>query len=263
MEILLTRSIESLILPPGGVIVLLIMGLLLIRRHWYGATLVTALALLGLYTLSLPITAHKLVRSLEVYPALQAQDLKNSTAQVIVVLGAGRYTDAPEYGGDTLASSGLERVRYAAHLHKLTGLPIVVTGGSPMGEAIPEAVLMQTSLISDFHVSDVWIEDQSRTTAENAFFTQALLAKKGIRHAYIVTHAWHMPRAVRIFEQAGLAVTAAPTLFSSAQGRTGWLDWLPSAGALQGSSMALHEKLGLLWYRIRHRADASSSAVAR
>lgn len=263
MEILITRGIESLILPPGGVIVLLILGLLLIRRHRYGATLVTALALLGLYTLGLPVTAHKLVRSLEIYPALQAEDIRNSPAQAIVVLGAGRYPEAPEYGGDTIASSGLERVRYAAHLHKLTGLPLVVSGGSPLGEALPEAVLMQRSLVNDFHVTAVWTEDQSRTTAENAFFTKALLDKKGIRHAYLVTHAWHMPRAVRIFEQAGLTVTAAPTLFSPAQDRPGWLDWLPSADALQDSTMALHEKLGLLWYRIRHRAEDASSTAAR
>lgn len=263
MEILITRSIESLILPPGGVIVLLIMGLLLIRRHGYGATLVTALALLGLYTLSLPITAHKLVRSLEVYPALQAQDLNNSPAQAIVVLGAGRYPGAPEYGGDTLSSSGLERVRYAAHLHRLTGLPLVVSGGSPLGEALPEAALMQTSLINDFHVTEVWIEDQSRATAENAFFTQALLDKKGIRHAYLVTHAWHMPRAVGIFRQSGLAVTPAPTMFATRRNNSVLLEWLPDAGALHDSSLALHEKLGLLWYRLRHRADTASSAAAR
>lgn len=262
MEILITRSIESLILPPGGVIVLLIMGLLLIRRHWRGAATLVALALLGLYTLSLPLTADKLVRSLEVYPALQAQDLRNSPAQAIVVLGAGRYPDAPEYGGDTLSSSGLERVRYAAHLHKLTGLPVVVSGGSPMGEAIPEALLMQASLINDFHVTAVWIEDQGRTTAENAFFSQALLDKKGIRHTYLVTHAWHMPRAVGIFRQSGLAVTPAPSIFTTERNRA-WLDWLPDAGALHDTSLALHEKLGLLWYRIRHRTDAASSAAAR
>lgn len=264
MEILITRSIESLIFPPGSVIILLIIALLLTRRHWRAAATATALALLGLYVLSLPLTAGRLMQSLEVYPALQPQNIKGSPAQAIVVLGSGRYAGAPEYGGDTVSTGGLERLRYAVHLHKLTRLPLVVSGGSPFGEPIPEAVLMKESLANDFHITDVWLEDQSRTTAENAFFTKALLDKKGIRHVYLVTHAWHMPRAVRIFEQSGLKVTAAPTLFSSAGGgKTGLLDWLPNAGSLSGSGTALHEMAGMLWYQLRHRSGNADSASAR
>jgi len=258
MEILITRSIGSLALPLGSVILLLVIGLLLIRRHWRSAATLVALALLGLYTLSLPLTADKLLRSLEAYPALRPQDIKDSPAQAIVVLGAGRYPGAPEYGGDTVSTGGLERLRYAAHLHRLTGLPLVVSGGSPLGEALSEAVLMRASLSNDFHVTEVWIEDQSRTTAENAFFTKILLDEKGIHHVYLVTHAWHMPRAVDIFQQAGLAVTPAPSMFATARNSGAWLDWLPDAGALHDTSLALHEKLGLLWHRIRHRADTAA-----
>lgn len=255
MGILITRSLETLLFPPAGIIVLLVMGLLLIRRHRRSAASLITLALLGLYVLSLPLTASRLMRSLEIYPALQAQDLKNSAAQAIVVLGAGRYAGAPEYGGDTVSTGGLERLRYAVHLHKLTGLPLLVSGGSPFGEPVPEAALMKESLVSDFQITDVWVEDQSRTTAENAFFTKALLENKGIHHVYLVTHAWHMPRAVRIFEQAGLTVIAAPTLFSSAGGsQAGLLNWLPGAEALSHSCTALHEMAGMMWYRLRHRA---------
>ncbi|MDP1708047.1 MAG: YdcF family protein [Gammaproteobacteria bacterium] len=263
MEILITRSIESLILPPGGVVLLLVIGLLLIRHHWHSAATVIGLALLALYTLSLPVTADKLLRSLEAYPALQPQDTKGSPAQAIVVLGAGRYPGAPEYGGDTVSAGGLERLRYAAHLHRLTNLPLVVSGGSPLGEALPEAALMQQSLANDFHITDVWVEAQGRTTAENAFFTQALLDEKGIHHVYLVTHAWHMPRAADIFRQAGLAITPAPAMFATTRSHGALLHWLPSAIALQASSLALREKLGLLWYRMRHRASTAASSTAR
>ena len=123
---------------------------------------------------------------------------------------------------------------------------------------------MQQALLNDFQVTEVWLEDESRTTAENAFFTQALLEKKGIHHVYLVTHAWHMPRAVRIFEQAGLAVTPAPSMFSSAEsGDAALLDWLPSAGALKKACLALHEKLGLWWYQVRHRTGSADNTSAR
>lgn len=264
MEILITRSIENLIFPPGSVIILLIVALLLTRRHWRAAATATALALLGLYVLSLPLTAGWLMQSLEVYPALQPQNIKGSPAQAIVVLGSGRYAGAPEYGGDTVSTGGLERLRYAVHLHKLTRLPLLVSGGSPHGEPIPEAVLMQESLANDFHITDVWLEDQSRTTAENAVFTKTLLDKKGIRHVYLVTHAWHMPRAVIIFEQAGLAVAPAPSMFFPVEsGEPILLRWLPNAGALERTCLALHEMAGMLWYQLRHRSVNADRASVR
>ncbi len=263
MEILITRSLETLLFPPASIIVLLVIGLLLLRRHRRWALALVSIALLGLYVLSLPLTAGRLVRSLEIYPALQSQDLKNNKAEAIVVLGAGRYPDAPEYGGDTVSTGGLERLRYAVHLHKLTGLPLVVSGGSPFGEPVPEAVLMKESLVNDFQISAVWVEDQSRNSAENAFFTKALLEKRGIHHIYLVTHAWHMPRAVRIYEQTGLTVTPAPSMFATSRGNRGVLDWLPAAGALEDTCMALHEKLGMLWYQLRHRTDTAANSVAR
>ena len=264
MEILITRSLETLLFPPASIIVLLVTGLLLLRRHRRLALSVIWLGITSLYVLSMPSTAHWLTQSLEVYPALQAHDLKSNPAQAIVVLGSGRYASPPEYGGDTVSTGGLERLRYAVHLHKLTGLPLVVSGGSPFGEPVPEAVLMKDSLVNDFQVTDVWLEDQSRTTAENAFLTKALLDKRGIHHVYLVTHAWHMLRAVRIFEQAGLAVTPAPSMFSSAEsGHAVLLEWLPSAGALKKTCLALHEKLGLWWYLVRHRTGKADNTSAR
>lgn len=264
MEVLITRSLETLLFPPSSIIALLLIALLLLRRQRRWALAMVWFTIVSLYVLSMPSTAHLLTQSLEIYPALQAHDLKNNPARAIVVLGSGRYTDAPEYGGDTVSTGGLERLRYAVHLHKLTGLPLLVSGGSPFGEPVPEAVLMKESLVNDFQVTDVWLEDQSRTTAENAFFTKTLLEKKGIHHVYLVTHAWHMPRAVKVFEQAGLAVTAAPSMFSSLEGGNAvLLEWLPNAGALKKTCLALHEKLGLWWYQVRHRTGNVDNTSAR
>ncbi len=49
-----------------------------------------------------------------------------------MVLGGGRYRDAPEYGNDTVGEYTLVRLRYAAKLHRETGFPLLVTGGRPM-----------------------------------------------------------------------------------------------------------------------------------
>ena len=88
-------------------------------------------------------------------------------AQAVVILGGGVRRDAPEYGGDTLATLTLERVRYGARVARLTGLPVLVSGGSVLGGE-PEAKLMAASLEREFGVPVRWVETRSRTTHENA-----------------------------------------------------------------------------------------------
>lgn len=249
MEILLTRGIEALLLPPGGALVLAAIGLFMLRRWRRAAIGMIAVAWLGLYAFSIPVTAQALMGWLETDPVWSARH----GAQAIVVLGAGRYSNAPEYEGDTVSTGGLERLRYAARLHKRTGLPLLLSGGDPFHTGRSEAALLQQALAEDFHINAVWLEERSRTTAENALFTQALLKPLGIRHVVLVTHAWHMPRAARAFRHVGLRVTPAPTRFSSISSRetAGLLGWLPRASALETSNRALHELLGELWYGLR------------
>ena len=65
----------------------------------------------------------------------------------------------------------------------------------------------------------------------------------------LVTHAWHMPRAAREFEQAGFRVMPAATAFTTRH-KTDVLAAIPTVGALQQSGLVLHEIIGILWYRL-------------
>lgn len=252
IELYLTNILKSLIFPPGGLLLLWLIGLLLLRRHARLGRWVLGGGLLSAYLLSTPFISGVLVQSLQSYPALTPAQLQGTSAQAIVVLSAGRYKDAPEYGGDTVGNHTLARIRYAAFLQRETGLPVLVSGGhvfDKTGDSLAE--VMARSLRQDFHVDTVWLEDKSRTTAENARFSQALLQARGIDRVLLVTHAVHMPRAVAIFEQTGLEVVPAPTRFHQAEGH--WLlALLPRADALVDAYMALHEALGRLWYRLRY-----------
>ena len=254
MEILITRGIEAWLLPPGGFLLLAALGAVLLRRRKVLGRVLISLSMIGLYALSLPLTTQWLMRSLETYPALTANDLQAPRAQAIVILGAGRYAAAPEYGGDTVSALSLERLRYGARLHRLTGLPIIVSAGDPFERGvIPEAVLMKKTLTEDFQIADVETEEQSRSTAENALYTKALLDEHGIE-IYLVTHAWHMPRAMHSFARAGIKTIPAPTGFASmpAQDTPEVLRWLPNAHALSKSALALREMAGMGWYRVRY-----------
>lgn len=250
--VLFNRMVEALLLPPGAVVVLLLSALMLWPWRRAARTLLL-LALALLYLASIPATAHWLLDSLEQrYGALPPDRIQRLDAGAIVVLGAGRYAGAPEYGGDTVSRLALERLRYAAHLHRRTGLPILVTGGAALEESVPEAQLLEQALRADFGVSAVWSEDRSRTTAENARFSTQFLAQRAIHQVVLVTHALHMARAEGVFRRAGLEVIPAPTGFHT-RGRLehGLAAWVPRVIALRQTNQALHEYLGMAWYRLR------------
>lgn len=244
---LATNFIAAFLLPPLSLILLMFAGLLLLKRKpRLGKTLIAA-GLGLLYALSMPLVAGFLFGLLQPAPLADKPDLRDVGA--IVVLGSGRYEDAPEYGGDTASALALERLRYGATLHRQTGLPLLVTGGAPE-DGLPEAQFMREILEREFKTPVRWTESASRNTRENALFSRDILAKDNIHRILLVTHAWHMPRAQAAFERAGFDVIPAGTHFSS-KPKPRLLDFIPDAGALRSSSYALHELIGIVWYKLR------------
>ena len=244
---LATNFVAAFLLPPLNLILLMVAGLFLLKRKPQFGKALLVVGILGLYALSTPLVAGFLLGLLQTDAPVTQTELQQ--AKAIVVLGAGRYSDAPEYGSDTTSALGLERLRYAAYLHRLTGLPILATGGSPNG-GIPESTFMKEILEKEFAVPVKWTEGASNNTRENAIYSKKILEAEGIKQILLVTHAWHLPRARFAFEHAGLHVIAAGTHFvARASGRI--LDFVPDAGALRSSAYALHEYVGIIWYWLR------------
>ncbi len=207
-----------------------------------------AVGLVALSLLSTPYVGSLLLGSLQVHKALgpnpQMEDIG-----AIVVLGAGVYREAPEYGAETPDSLTLERIRYGAKLHRDLGLPLLVTGGSVRPSGRPVGVVMQESLEQDFVVPVKWVETESKNTFENAKSSSQILGLAGITKVYLVTHAWHMRRAKGVFEAAGLQVVPAPMGFVSSPGpELG--DFVATPAGLVMSYYAVHEGVGLLWYAL-------------
>lgn len=245
-------TLKTLILPPGILILLGLLGLLMVRRLL--GRLLILVTITSLYLLSTPFFAQQLMGSLQVIGALTDAQIANSDAQAIVVLGAGRRKAAPEFAGqDTVNALLLERLRYAAWLSRKSGLPVIPSGGSPLSDGPSEAAMSRQVLEQEFGVRVLMIEEQSRTTRDQSLIVAGLLEKRGIRRVMLVTHAWHMLRALDVFEAAGINVQPAPTGFvpGPSSGRGSYRDWLPSARALRNSYLALHEQLGRWWYRLR------------
>ena len=250
MDWLLSALLGALLLPPLNLILLALAGWLLQRRFPRGGKMLTTLSLLLLLLLSVPLVGNSLLRTLETSPALDAGSIP--AADAIVVLGGGVHFGAPEYGGETLKHFTLERVRYAARLQRATHLPLLTTGGRPE-QGTAEAKLMADVLRDDFNVPTTWQEGLSNTTAQNATLSARILLPAGKRRILLVTHAWHMARAVPTFRKAGFEVIPAPTMALSNKPHNVF-DLIPSVAGLLRSYYALHEWLGLAWYTLSGKA---------
>ena len=245
---LITNLIAAALLPPLSLVLLLVAGLILNHRRPRLAMSLILLATAALYALSTPWVGGLLLKTLEISSPLNPATLR--TADAIVVLGGGRRIAAAEYGSDTLNSTSLERLRYAAHLHRTSGLPILVTGGKPGGGTLSEGQIMKHVLQSEYGIPTRWVEGASLSSWDNARLSAPLLKEQSVQHIVLVTHAWHLRRLVPLFEAQGLKVTPAGTQFSSAR-ISSIFDLLPTPAGLRSSTFALHEWLGILWYKLR------------
>jgi len=235
----------SVLLPPLSLLILAGLAILVSGRHaWFRRLALACLVLLAI--LATPwVGSHLLAMWQTPYRPLSA-----GMADAIVVLGGGVYEGAPEYGGDTVAPFVLERLRYAARLHREFGKPILVTGGRPSG-GNPEAPLMKVVLEHDFKVPVRWVEPSSNDTEENALYSAAMLKPLGIRRVFVVSQAWHLPRAMVWFRAAGMEPVPAGTGFEGYERITPY-SFVPNGYGLLMSYIASREALGMFWYWLRH-----------
>ncbi len=245
----LEKLVAVLALPPVLPLLPIVLGLLALRRQprlglalaWAGVTLNLLLIL--------PPSVGWLVAQVEYPQTLHRGRL--AEAQAIVVLGTGKRTHAPEFGGETVNRLALERLRYAAALARETRLPVLASGGAPAGDT-PEAVLMEALLRDEYGVTARWVETASRDTRENARFSAVHLQAAGVERILLVTHAMHMNRARAEFEAAGLDVIPAPTAWlggGDTPGDAQALPLAPSQNTAYAAWFALHELFGQLAYR--------------
>ena len=248
--------LTALLLPPVPLLVLALIGarLILPRRGlgWFVLLLSVALIWLSACTGSARALMQFALHPPPVLNGDRIQALKGDAQAkrpvAIVVLGGGMEALAPEYGVSSLRSASLERLRYGVWLGRETGLPVAFSGGVGWAQldAKPEAQIAAQIAAAEFGRPLKWTEDNSRDTRENAARTIALLKPQGIRHIVLVTHGYHMPRALRNFEQAAgsdITIEAAP-MGTARRGDLPALNWMPSGEGFQDTRNVLRELVG-------------------
>ncbi|MEZ6021211.1 MAG: YdcF family protein [Planctomycetota bacterium] len=237
----------AFVLPPGGFLSLLLLGFAL-RRPWprlarglrWAGGLLLALA-------SLPFVSSWAIGTLQHIPPMTEVP---EGAEAIVVLGGDFLPYTPEYPTGRVGPLSLERLRHGAWWARRSGLPLLVSCGNIRYDNLTGAQAMAECLQQDYGLKTRWIEGRSGTTAENARYSAEMLREEGIDEIVLVTHAWHMPRALESFQRQGLLVHPAPTAWRPPP-KVRFESFLPSARALRETFWASHEWVGRLVYRLR------------
>ncbi len=239
----------TLLMPPSIFILTGCVGLALWRRRPRLARYLCAASFALLWILSTTAFNVPLLAALA-WPAPASLQEANG-ARAIVVLGGGISKTPPEYfGATTVNARTLDRLRYAAWLHRQTELPILASGGRHDGVAESEAELMKGALENEFGTPVRWIEPDSRNTFENARKSARILHGAGVRKIYLVTDSNHMRRALQAFAPTGIEVIPAPiNIFT--RDPLGVGAFLPSPLGMSTSASIAHELVGRVWYTIK------------
>jgi uncharacterized SAM-binding protein YcdF (DUF218 family) len=270
MYIFLSKLIPPFVYPLG-LTILLVLGALFLSKKQRLQRLALILALVLLFIGSNRWTAVLLSRSLEwryLPPAVLSESSlaarQSPVADVIVVLGGA--TDSHLAPRPTVEVNGAgDRVLYAAYLYKMGAAGHLLLSGGRIdwletGDSPAEDMAALLKLM-EIPENALWLETESRNTAENASAAYTFLAPKGIQRIILVTSAEHMPRAVGLFEQQGFEVIPAPTDYSVTQVEweeltqadlvTQLFNLIPSASNLSSVTSSLKEYLGMLVNSLR------------
>ena len=240
-----------LLVPPLNLLLLALVGFVLSwqRPRWQRAgRILCGLGLAGLLLLAMPITNTLMLLAIEDIAPPPPPD----APAAIVILGGdvqlvGNLPSVADVGAMTL-----ERLRAGAALQRAALLPVLVSGGVIDWNGVQPslATMMTHSLETDFAVPVRWQESASLDTWENARDSGAILQAAGIRSVFLVTHAWHMRRALIAFRHFGIEVTPAPVPFSRLL-RADPGAFIPRATSWADSYHVLHEWVGCVWYALR------------
>jgi uncharacterized SAM-binding protein YcdF (DUF218 family) len=176
----------------------------------------------------------------------------------VIVLGGAVNPALSDTWGQTEIGGAAERLTafiYLANLYPDTQLVFTGGSGSLTEQAYKEADYTRF-LFEQLDMGDraIIYESESRNTAENALHSMKLLNPQAAEEWILITSAFHMPRAVGVFCQAGWPVTPYPVDHYSDKGELLRIDYRFSDN-LRTLETAIHEWVSLLAYRITRQTD--------
>jgi uncharacterized SAM-binding protein YcdF (DUF218 family) len=174
-------------------------------------------------------------------------ELKDCTA--VVVLGGGHTDHTSVSRVSQLSPAALARLTEGIRLARLLPKAKLIVSGNNGADISHAQVLAEAAESLGFAAERIVRMDEPRDTEDEA---AGIKQRIGSAPFALVTSAWHMPRAMTLCRRAALNPVACPTDFIVRPGSKipfAWLRW--DIGQLEASTWVMHERVGLLWIRVR------------
>lgn len=165
-------------------------------------------------------------------------------SDAIIVLGAGYNRNG------TPGSAMRRRSHHAADLwHEGYADVIICTGGQSPTQTRSEAEGCRDLLLNEgVAPAAIFLEDNSRSTEQNALYSRDIMEANGWQTAILVSDSFHMVRANYIFESLGFDVVLSPVPSS----------WLRKGYYVQ---MLIREVVALHWQFVKDTLNLPFTSV--
>ncbi len=245
--------------PSNLLISLVLLGLILalfrrLRPFGIGVSIAFTLATIALGLL--PVASYVLLPLEERFSPFQDD---GKPVHGIILLGGSVEAADSASRGMIVSNESAERVLDTIQLtHRYPAARILISGGggTVFGDGAAEAPIIAAYLKSvGVDPARILVEDRSRTTSENALFSRELAKPREGERWLLVTSAWHMPRAVGVFEKAGFPITPYPVDFRTGGGGNNHRPFAFISEGLRRLDLGTKEWAGLIGYYATDRTS--------
>ena len=214
---------------------------------------ITFFGLLVLFFCSLPVISNNLITYLEKDYTLQDASSINETNAIVVLSGMVTAIKT----GETFKyefGDGVDRVLSGMDLLNNNKAPLLIftRGKLPWQLGLPEGEYLKEFAIK-YGISEekILLTDNVQNTDEEAKSVKRLLNTNDAE-IILVTSAFHMPRAKKIFEAANIRIIPFAVDFNRSTKKTTLMDFIPTARSLSETSFFVREMIGRLYYSLKY-----------
>ena len=245
--IYLHKILPLIVSPLFLIIFLIILGTIIKSKK------ITLFGVVILIFCSLPIISSKLINYLEKdYILEDALTIDNADAIVVLsgMLKTIKVNDKLKYefGG------GVDRILSGIDLFKnnKASLLILTKGRLPWSLGIPEGEYLKEFAVK-FGVpkENILLTDNVQNTDQEAKSVKKLLNSNDVK-VILITSAFHMPRAKKVFEASNIKVIPFAVDFINSYQKLTFMSFIPSANALSGTSLFVREMIGRLYFNLKY-----------
>ena len=244
--IYLHKILPLIFSPLFLIIILIITGYILKKRK------ISLIAIVILIICSLPIVSNKLIYFLEINNKhLKPSEINNADA-IVVLSGMVRVV---ENNNKILYefSEAVDRIFAGIDLLKNNKAPVIILtrGTLPWSKGMPEGEYLKKIAIKyGVPEKNIILTDRVQNTNQEAKSIKKILNKNN-SEIILVTSAFHMKRAKKIFKSNNIKVIPYPVDFRASK-KFKLLDLIPSAGSFNNTSYFVREMIGRIYYELKY-----------